>query len=123
MSSETKVIIGMMAFIVLVVGLIILFDKNTNQTGGLGIGGDAPDFAVQDYSGKMIARSDYKDKNILLYFNEGVGCPPCWQQAATLEAEKEKFSALNTEILTIVIDPSEAIKTYIESYKISLPVL
>ena len=108
-----------------VIGGILLIDRTNNNsaTSGLKVGEEAPDFQVQDYSGKTISKGDYKDKNILLYFNEGVGCPPCWQQAATLSADKEKFSALNVELLTIVIDPVEQIKTYMENYKITMPVM
>lgn len=125
MSSETKIIIGMMAVIIIIVGLIIVFDKSSSaqSSEGLKIGKEAPDFKVQDYSGKMIAKSDYQGKNILLYFNEGVGCPPCWQQSASLQADKDKFSALNTEILNVVVDPAESIKSSLETYKITLPVL
>lgn len=111
--------------IIAVLGGIILIDKKSggSSSSGFKTGDEAPDFKVRDYSGKEISKSDYRDKNILLYFNEGVGCPPCWQQSASLQAEKDKFSVLNTEILNIVVDPAESIKSSIETYKITLPVL
>ena len=39
------------------------------------------------------------------------------------QAEKDKFSSLNTEVLTVVVDPAATIKSTIETYKITSPVL
>ncbi len=111
--------------ILIVVGGIVLIDrgsKNSSETGSK-IDAAAPDFAAGDFNGKIISKSDYQGKNILLYFNEGVGCPPCWQQVVSLQAEKDKFSSLNTEVLTVVVDPAATIKSTIETYKITSPVL
>lgn len=123
MRSETKVILGIIAIIVLIVGIIIVFDKKNVQSDGLKNGEEAPDFRVADYSGKTISKSDYQGKNILLYFNEGVGCPPCWQQDLSLQKKEEKFVVLNTAIVTIVVDPADAVKSTVQGYKITLPVL
>lgn len=124
-SSETIAIIGIIGVIILIFGGILWFDKSKSErtAGGLGVGQDAPDFSIQDYSGKKISLLDYSGKNVLLYFNEGVGCAPCWQQIVQLQKDQEEFKVLNTEIVTIGVDSASLWKSIVEANKIELPVL
>lgn len=124
-NSATWTIIAVVGIIVLLFGGILLVDKSRNDSVGVGLGAgeEAPEFSVADYFGKTISLSDYKDKNILLYFNEGVGCAPCWQQIVQLQKDKEKFAALNTEIVTIGVDSADLWKPIVEANKIAMPIL
>lgn len=124
-SSETLVVIGVVGVILLIFGGILWFDKSKNEetAGGLEVGDDAPDFSIQDYSDRKVSSSDYSGKNVLLYFNEGVGCAPCWQQIVQLQKDEEKFKALNTEIVTIGVDSASLWKPIVDANKIELPVL
>lgn len=65
----------------------------------------APDFALTSFDGKNIRLSDLKGKNILLFFNEGLMCyPACWDQI-TAFGQDNQFTAANTIVLNITIDP------------------
>lgn len=123
--SDSMLVFIMMGVIVVVVILIIIFGKGDGQStiGGLKVGDKAPEFSVQDYSGRKISDTDYEGKNILLYFNEGVGCAPCWQQTVALQKDQEKFDVLNTAIVTIGVDPAEYWKAIVDSNNITLPIL
>ena len=103
-SSQTLAIIGVISVIILIFGGILLLDKSrdSGDSIGLNVGDEAPDFSVEDYSGKTISLADYADKNILLYFNEGVICAPCWQQIIQLQKDREKFMALISLIILMV---------------------
>lgn len=71
------------------------------------IGKEAPDFTLKKQDGTTFKLSDYKGKNVILFFNEGAMCyPACWQQIAALGKDQH----LNTQDIvpvSIVIDPKE----------------
>lgn len=53
------------------------------------VGKEAPDFSLESIEGKTIRLSDYKGKNVVLFFNEGKMCyPACWDQIAALGNDK-----------------------------------
>ena len=72
--------------------------------GDLKLGDVAPDFSLQATDGRTISLSQYKGKNVLLYFQEGVMCQPCWKQIGTMQQNIERFRQLDTEIVTISVD-------------------
>ena len=68
------------------------------------VGKKAPDFELQDINGNAIKLSDYKGKNIILFFNEGSMCyPACWNQISAL-ANDERFNKDDVVALSIVVD-------------------
>lgn len=124
-SSQIWAIVGVIGVIILIFGGIILLDNSKGDVpaGGLKVGEEAPEFKVKDYSGKTISSLDYSGKNLLLYFNEGVGCAPCWQQIVQLQKDQEKFKVLNTEIVTVGVDSTDLWKPIVEANKIELAIL
>lgn len=88
------------------------------------IGRGAPDFTLPSTVGGQISLSDYKGKkNVLLYFMEGVMCDPCWQQTADIQKQYGKFQALDMELLTITVDPMNALTKNAQRFGITLPIL
>lgn len=72
----------------------------------LGAGSPAPDFVLPSTAGHQVRLSDYRSRqNVLLFFQEGVMCPPCWQQMRDLQADSAKLDALNVALVTITVDP------------------
>lgn len=88
--------------------------KNTAQIEGVlsapisfqqAVGSVAPDFSLEGLNGSMVRLSDYKGKDIVLFFNEGGMCyPACWNQMASL-ATDPRFNNNNTVVFSIVLDP------------------
>lgn len=78
--------------------------SNMTSIGSLKLGDVAPDFSLQATDGRTISLSQYKGKNVLLYFQEGVMCQPCWKQIGTMEQNIGRFRQLDTEIVTISVD-------------------
>lgn len=88
------------------------------------LGMDAPDFTLPSSNGNTVSLSDYRGKkNVLLYFQEGVMCDPCWKQTLDIEKKYDKFQALDTELITITVDPLNAVTKNAKRFGITLPVL
>ncbi len=71
----------------------------------------APDFTLLTLDGRQVSLADFKGKSsVLLFFNEGYGCDPCWQQTAELQKDLEKFSEMGTEVFAVMVDPPNLLK-------------
>lgn len=105
-----------MAIIVAVAAIgITLFFNSTKQgsnpvpTGKFyfsdAIGKEAPDFSLMSINGQTVKLSDYKGKNVVLFFNEGGMCyPSCWNQIAEF-GNDERFNTNDTIAFSIVVEP------------------
>ena len=68
------------------------------------IGIKAPDFELQGMDGAMVKLSDYRGKNVVLFFNEGSMCyPACWDQVEKLGSD-DRFNTENIAAFSIVTD-------------------
>ncbi|MBI2086124.1 redoxin domain-containing protein [Candidatus Daviesbacteria bacterium] len=77
------------------------------------LGNIAPDFTLEDYSGKKITLSELKGKNVILFFNEGLMCyPACWNQIAAFGKDTEL--AKKAVVLSITADPKNNWKQAID---------
>ncbi len=73
-------------------------------------GAMAPDFILPSTRGGNVKLSDYKGKTVLLFFHEGIGCQPCWDQIRDLENDAAQLkSAGIDQLLTITSGPTRLI--------------
>lgn len=87
-------------------------------------GSKAPDFSLPSTTGGKIALSDYYGKkNVLLYFQEGVMCDPCWKQIVDIEKEYGKFTSKDIELVSITVDPLNALVKNSKRFGITTPIL
>ena len=71
------------------------------------VGQTAPDFSLTKQDGSKFTLSDYKDKIVVLFFNEGAMCyPACWSQMASFGAD-ERFNNNKVVTAAIVTDGKE----------------
>lgn len=76
--------------------------------GSPGPGEQAPGFTLPSAGGQEVALSDFRGDNVLLYFHEGLGCQPCWDQIGDLEAASDKLDAADIdELVTITSAPAD----------------
>lgn len=103
--------------------------KNTGagknyEIGQPGPGQAAPAFTLQDTSGRQVSLDDYKGKNVLLYFQEGLTCQPCWDQLSSLEKDSTKVKAAGIDaVLSITTDPANLIARKTRDMGLTTPVL
>jgi len=96
----------------------------TYVVGSPGPGSPAPPVRLPTTSGGTFDLAAYRGQRVLLYFQEGVTCQPCWTQLQGIDANLPAFRALGiTEVASIAIDPTSALRTMAASNAISTPVL
>ena len=61
---------------------------------------------------------------MLLYFQEGLSCQPCWDQLKDIQSNMSAFQALGiNQIVSITTDPLNALQQKVSDEGLSLPVL
>jgi peroxiredoxin Q/BCP len=95
------------------------YDVASPKTGAL-----APGFSLRSTTGGTVRLSDLRGKNVLLYFQEGIGCEGCWTQLKDIESDLGRFQQLGiSEVITITTNPLDALKQKVADETITLPVL
>jgi peroxiredoxin len=75
----------------------------------------APDFSLADFNGKQVSLSDYRDmKNVLLVLNRGLIWTFCQKHLAQLRRDHDRFTEMDTVIISIGPDDSEKFIKYWE---------
>ena len=71
----------------------------------------APDFSLPDVNGTTFRLDEARAKgNTLLFFQEGIQCPACFQQMRDLQREAATLRALETSLVTITSDSLNDLK-------------
>lgn len=83
----------------------------------------APAFALTDTSGNTVRLSDYKGKNVVLYFSEGAGCQACLVQMREIERDATAFKAAGVTVLPIVMNSREQITHDMAANEVTTPFL
>ena len=71
------------------------------------IGKALPDIQLTDKDGKIYTTENFKEKNTVLFFNEGLMCyPACWNQMAQFGSDS-RFNTDTTQVYSVLVDPSK----------------
>lgn len=82
----------------------------------LTIGEAAPDFELPASNGEKVKLSNFKGKNVVLYFYPKDMTPGCTTEACDFRDYHDEFSKLNAVILGISTDSLDKHKKFIEKY-------
>ncbi len=118
-------------------GIVYLFNTSSgspagsNQTGQYtfavgspGPGELAPAVRLQSTADSTFDLAALRGKTVLLFFQEGIGCEPCWTQIKDIESHMQQFRALGIDsVVSITSDPLDALKQKVADEGISTPVL
>lgn len=98
--------------------------KYPYQVGSPGPGKEAPAIRLDSTNGGTFDLSSLRGKTVLIYFQEGLMCQPCWDQLRDMEAQSGKFQDLGIDkVVSITSDPLPALKQKTKNEGISTPVL
>lgn len=98
--------------------------KDSYQVGEPGPGEQAPDFDLPASTGEQVNLAGYRGKTVLLYFQEGLGCQPCWDQITDLEKRAADVESAGVDaIVSITTDPIDLVTRKTTDMGLSTPVL
>jgi peroxiredoxin Q/BCP len=94
------------------------------QAGSPGPRQAAPAFTLAASTGGQVSLSQYRGKSVLLFFQEGLSCQPCWTQIADLEKHAAQLRAAGIgQVISITSDPVGAITQKTRDMGLTTPVL
>ncbi|XJZ27940.1 thioredoxin-dependent thiol peroxidase [Bacillota bacterium Lsc_1132] len=76
----------------------------------------APDFTLPANNGETVKLSDYRGKNVILYFYPKDMTPGCTTEACDFRDQHEKFQEVNAVILGVSPDPVDRHVKFVEKY-------
>ncbi len=85
--------------------------------------GTAAGFTLASTSGRSVSLSDYRGRDVLLYFNEGVGCDACFYQMVELEKHATELAQAGLTVLPVVANPAEQVQGELARFGIRTPYL
>jgi peroxiredoxin len=93
------------------------------QVGSPGPGATAPPINLKTTHGTRFDLATPSGQTTLLYFQEGLGCQPCWDQLTDIQANLDQYKALGiTRVLSITTDPLDAIRQKVTDMGVTIPV-
>jgi len=87
------------------------------------VGELVPDFELEASNGEKVKLSDYKGKNVVLYFYPKDMTPGCTTEACDFRDRHADFSSLETVVLGISPDPIGRHQKFIEKHELPFPLL
>lgn len=94
------------------------------QVGKPGPGVAAPPIRLPATRGGTFDLASLRGQRVLLYFQEGIMCQPCWDQLKDIESHIEELRALGVDsLVSISTDPIDALKEKARIERLSTPVL
>jgi len=86
-------------------------------------GDKAPDFSLPSSSGKSVKLSDYKGKNVVLYFYPADDTTGCTKEACSFRDNMPKFGELDAVILGVSKDSLDSHASFIKKYGLNFTLL
>ena len=83
----------------------------------------APNFMLENEQGQQVSLSDFKGKNVVLYFYPKDMTPGCTTEACDFRDAYEDFSSLNAVILGVSMDDANKHTKFIEKHGLPFSLL
>jgi len=88
-----------------------------------GRSGDAPGFTLASTAGGQVSLAEHQGRDVLMYFNEGVGCDACFYQMVELEQNADQLAEAGLTVLPIVANTADQTRVELSRFGISTPYL
>jgi peroxiredoxin len=117
---------GWLAAIAVIAGLIIATALSAGSGSGTAQSGSvrpAPGFTLTSTSGKTVSLASYRGHDVVLYFNEGVGCDACFYQMREFENHAAELTKAGITIVPIVMNPASQVRAEMTAFGVRTPYL
>lgn len=89
----------------------------------LKVGDNAPDFSVNDQSGKPVKLADFKGKKVVLYFYPKDNTPGCTAEACNLRDNYQALLDAGYVVLGVSSDDEKSHQKFISKFELPFPLL
>lgn len=94
------------------------------EVGSPGPGETAPPIELPSTEGGTFTLRELQGETVLLYFQEGAMCQPCWDQLRDIEQQWSQFEALGVDrVVSITTDPMSVLRQKVVLEGLESPVL
>jgi peroxiredoxin len=94
------------------------------QVGQPGPGAHAPAFTLAASTGGQVDLASLRGRTVLLYFQEGLSCQPCWDQITDLEKRATDLKTAGVDqVVSITTDPIDLITRKTADMRLATSVL
>jgi peroxiredoxin Q/BCP len=101
-----------------------LLDSLVGSGTGLATGDRAPEFSLQDQSGKTVSLKDFRGRqNVVVYFYPKDDTPGCTKEACTFRDQYTAFSDIGAVVLGISGDSPDSHKKFAAKHRLPFPLL
>lgn len=119
---------GSIAVVVVLAVAGVAYLRVSERTGragfGVDVGSRAPEFSLPAVGGGTVSLAQLLTRGqVLLFFYEGIMCPPCYEQLRAIQRDYERFRALGIDVVAITVDPIDQLIVKGRQEGITLPVL
>ncbi|HUZ80297.1 MAG TPA: redoxin domain-containing protein [Thermoplasmata archaeon] len=120
-SRQIVVLVTILVAFALVVVYVVQYGPNLGAKPTGWVGRDAPDFslAIANGGGTFTLSAEWGQYNVLLFFNEGLGCSPCLQQMISLDGDAGAFQQFHVVVVQITGDSLSDMSTWSQQSGVS----
>ncbi|MCR8558265.1 thioredoxin-dependent thiol peroxidase [Mucilaginibacter sp. BJC16-A38] len=86
-------------------------------------GDKAPDFTANDQNGKTVSLSDFKGKNVILYFYPKDDTPGCTAEACSFRDNYQAMLGQGFEVIGVSTDDEKSHKKFETKYSLPFPLI
>jgi peroxiredoxin Q/BCP len=86
-------------------------------------GDKAPDFTAKDQNGKTISLSDFKGKNVILYFYPKDDTPGCTAEACSFRDNYQSLLGKGFAVIGVSTDDEKSHKKFESKYSLPFPLI
>ena len=90
---------------------------------GLAVGRPAPDFALPDETGQTVRLSDFRGRNVVLYFYPKDDTPGCAKEACSFRDGLPRLKRRQAVVLGVSVDSVESHRRFKEKFHLNFPLL
>jgi peroxiredoxin Q/BCP len=86
-------------------------------------GDQAPDFTAKDQDSNTVSLSDFKGKNVILYFYPQDDTPTCTKEACNYRDNYQSLLSKGFAVIGVSFDTEKSHKKFIKKYNLPFPLI